>query len=307
VRIWWILLCAAGCEHASVLDFSRTHLPVAVGATFSGTLSSRTCDSNGCDTHPVEVIDMDISPAGVFDTPFLGDRDEIVSTVALAEGTATLTITATDGDATQTFVEELTAVAANRVTGTMGYGASQLCATPAIYAQAVAPQMPYEIWRDDTKLFDTGLVPFASDGVPIDGSFEHIGTLYFELASEPGTTHVTSPIDPSFGAEFSVIAPAAIDAMSLSGPDEPLHILDEGKLRLDVLAAGQPVCADNITRVARTQTPTVCKLAPPNPRDEWASPGMREISVAALAAGICTIEVTQAGLLPAQVSFDVTM
>jgi hypothetical protein len=76
---------------------------------------------------------------------------------------------------------------------------------------------------------------------------------------------------------------------------------------LTVLAGGQAVCADGISRVAHTETPSICKLAPPSPRDEWASPGMRYISVAALAAGTCTIEVAQSGLVPALISFEITM
>lgn len=307
MRTWWILLCVAGCDRASVFDFSRTYLPVAVGATFSGTLSSRTCTASDCDLHPVEVLDMSIEPAGVFDTPFLGDGNGVVSTVALAEGSATLTITATDGDATQTFVEELTALAPNRVTGEMAASPTEICPLPVLYGPSLSPQMPFTIWRDDTELFDTDLVPFVSDGLPIDADMRHIGTLYFDTATDPGTTRVTSTIDPAFAVEFSVISPAAIDAMVLSGPDEPLQILDEGKLHLAVLAGGQPVCADDISRIAHTETPSICKLAPPNPRVEWTWPGMREISVAALAAGTCTIEVTQSGLVPAQISFDITM
>ncbi len=307
MRTWWILLCAMGCDSTSVFEFNRTHLPIAVGATFSGTLSSRTCSGADCDLHPVEILDMSVEPPGVFDTPFRGDRDGVVSTVALTEGTATLTIIATDGEQTPTFTAELTALAPNRVTGEMADSPTVICPLPALYAPSVAPQMPFTIWRDDIELFDTDLVPFASDGLPINDSMRHIGTLYFESATEPGTTHVTSTVDPAFAVEFAVISPDAIDTMTLSGPDEPLQILDEGKLHLAVLAGGQPVCADSISRVARTETPSICKLAPPNPRVEWATPGMREISVAALAAGTCTIEVTQSGLVPAQISFDVTM
>jgi hypothetical protein len=255
----------------------------------------------------VKILSMDISPPGVFDPPQRGTTSGSFQFPAVEEGSATFTISGNDGEDTRMFTRELTAVAANRVTGALAYDGIA-CPTPVLYGPGLHVQMPFEIWHDDAKLYSDGLVPFAASGAEIDLAVSQSGTLTLDLPSTAATVTVTSTLDPTFSASLEVIAPTAIDGITLSGPDEPLSILDAAAMTVTVTAGGAIVCGDNISRTATTLTPDVCKIKGPTPRDEWIAAGMHAIEVTGIKSGTCTITVTNAITGPtATTSFDVTM
>jgi hypothetical protein len=297
-----------GCTaRSSLFDMTVTTEPVAVGASATGQLQSRTCSETDCDFATVKILSMDVTPPGVFDTPSAGTTPGTFAIPALAEGTATFTVTGNDGDDTRTFTRDLGAVAANRVTGAFAYERTT-CPTPVVFGPGLQVQMPFEVWRDDTKLFSFGFTPFVVEGAPIREDLSVTNNLTLMLPGQPATVTVSSTIDPSFQTSVEVIDATAIDGIALSGPDEPLQILDVAALTVEVSAAGRVVCNDNISRTATTLTPTVCKIKGPTPRDEWVSAGMHEIQVTGVGAGTCTITVTNAITGPtAMTSFQVAM
>jgi hypothetical protein len=302
-----ILVAATGCTRNALFDMSVTYEPVAIGALALGQLQSRTCSETDCDFATVKILSMEITPPGIFAPPERFTRDDNFQLLALAEGTATITITGDDGADTRTFSRDLTAVAANRVTGALAYNAAP-CPTPVLYGPGLTVQMPFEIWRDDTTLHSYGLVPFTATGAEIDVELSQSGTLALKLPSTATTVSVISTLDPSFANSLDVISPTAIDGITLSDPDEPLMILDVASLSVEVTAAGAVVCGDAISRTARSLTPAVCKIKGPTPMAEWTSAGMHEVVVTGVSAGTCTITVTNAITGPtATTSFDVTM
>jgi hypothetical protein len=302
-----ILVGCTGCTGASLFDMTVTYEPVAIGAVALGQLQSRTCTEADCDFATVKIRSMDVTPPGIFDVPQRFTRADNFQLLALTEGTATLTVTGDDGEDTRTFTRDLTAVAANRVTGVLSHEGFA-CATPVRYGPGLTIEMPFDVWRDDAKLYSYGLVPFVAAGAEIDLDLSQSGNLTLRLPATTATVSITSTLDPSFAVSLEVIAPTAIDGITLSGPDEPLQILDAAALTVEVTAGGAVVCADNISRTATTQTPDVCKIRGPNLENEWTSPGMHTITVAGIHSGTCTITVTNAITGPsATTSFEVTM
>ena len=290
-----------------MFDVTVTSEPIAVGAAAHGQLQSVSCSETDCDLATVTILSMEVSPPGVFDTPQRGTRADNFVIPAIAEGSATFTISGNDGDATRTFTRDLTAIAANRVTGALAYN-KITCPTPVLFGPGVNVEMPFELWRDDVELIPYGLVPFVVEGAQVDLDVSQFGTIHLDLPTTAGAVSVTSTIDPSFTASAQIISPTAIDGITLSGPDEPLQILDVATLTVAVTAGGVVVCGDDISRTAKTLTPDVCKINGPNPRDEWIDAGMHEINVAGVKSGTCTITVTNAITGPsATTSFEVTM
>lgn len=301
-------MCATGCTtRGSVFDVTVTSEPIAVGAAAHGQLQSVSCSETDCDSAAVKVLSMEISPPGVFDTPQRGTRADNFVIPAIGEGTATFTITGNDGDATRTFTRELTALAANRATGALAYD-KIVCPMPVRFGPGVNVEMPFELWRDDLELVPYGLVPFVVEGAQVDVDVSQFGTIHLDLPSAAGAVSITSTIDPSFTASAEIIAPTMIDGITLSGPDEPLQILDVATLTVAVSAGGVVVCGDAMSRTARTLTPDVCKINGPSPREEWVDVGMHAVDVAGVKSGTCTITVTNAITGPsATTSFEVTM
>lgn len=301
-------MCATACTtRGSVFDVTVTSEPIAVGAAAHGQLQSVSCSEIDCDSASVTILSMELSPPGVFDTPQRGTRADNFVIPAIAEGTATFTITGTDGDATRTFTRDLRAVAANRVTGALAYS-KIACPTPVLFGPSVDVEMPFELWRDDLELIPYGLVPFVVDGAQVNLDVSQFGTIHLDLPATAGPVSITSTIDPGFIASAEIISPTAIDGITLSGPDEPVQILDVAALTVAVSAGGVVVCADGISRTAKTLTPEICKINGPNPRDEWIDVGMHEVRVAGVKSGTCTITVTNAITGPsATTSFEVTM
>lgn len=305
VRSISLLVCAstAACvgKTGSLFDMTVTPQPTAVGAIAGGQLASRSCSGSDCDFPDVEIVSLNVSPEGIFDTPTVGPAPNQFEIPALAEGTVTFTATGNDSDQTSTFTRELIAVAPNRVRGPLE-GDHGECPQPALFGPQTLAKIPYEVLRDDEVLFANGYLPFIVEGATIFESGSYAGTLVVDLPATPALVSVTSPLDPSFSLSLEVIAPTRIDGLALSEPDGVLRPLGKVSIGIALSAGGQPLCDDDLSRQITSMTPTICRI------DGSYFNGAYTFEVTGVKPGACTIQVELgSSSLTATKTFDVVM
>ena len=168
-KLGWLLpaLLLGACSVDRQFDGAPPKGPLAVGATAIGGAASESCRhgerGSWCDSNPVEILALSSTPAGIFELthPRPGGA---VDVRALAEGTALLSITASDGLETRTFTGELRALSINSVLVTPVNKRAEPCSEPLLFATDTSLDLPFELRHDSIVLLGSGVYPFEAAG-----------------------------------------------------------------------------------------------------------------------------------------------
>ncbi|HEY0883096.1 MAG TPA: hypothetical protein VGD87_16260 [Archangium sp.] len=302
-----LLLCACGqaVPIRGTFEMGVTG-PVSVGAILSAKATSATTTRVGLtDTirseRDVTILSSAIEPADAWEQVECAECKGSVRYRALRANSGTITVTADDGLGVETFTKPVEAVMPSQV---------KLFVTPCetmTWQAGIDFQLYLQLLSGTRVLSDFGIGP-SSFSVTGGSTLSGVpSALWVNTDAATGVGRLTSSLDPSFAASFTVFTPAEVSAIDLA-PYDALNPLTftAGRstvARVTVSHPGAPACDDNLIRKVGTLTPDVCEVLGGATTATQSNDGGYFTTLRAKKAGTCTVTASVEGA-PASMTRD---